>query len=511
MKALINSYQQASGQLVNYNKSEIIFSKKVDHNIKEEIKNILPMQEVNHFSKYLGQPTYIGRAKSQVFSYILDRVGKKLKGWKEKNLSFAGRATLIKAVAQAIPTYLMSIYLIPKGLCHKMESMISNFWWGSNVDSKKIHWTSWEKSCKQKQEGGMGFRNLTTFNQALLAKQGWRLMTDPQSLVATVLKAKYYPQQTFLKAKHNYRPSYSWLSIQKASHILKKGCFWWIGNGKQISIWEDRWLHPYGENPTWTPKPSENSSLTKVSDLMDPQSNQWNQQLLNQTFFPMEAKLITQIPLINPMEDDMISWQGTKDGNYTVRSGYHALMDWNYAKKNQTKPSSNSARHTNWKKLWQLNNPPKHLHLIWRILNNSIPIKTNLISKDITCDSWCPRCNAEPETIEHTFLKCDWARQVWFNSPLTITISNSKSQTFSDWYNYMLNNTSRESMQIVTTLIYGLWEARNNKVFRNHDIPASKLVHHAIKLLHEFHLNSQVQPIKSVRSSHLSRAGNNKS
>jgi hypothetical protein len=357
----------------------------------------------------------------------------------------------------------------------------------------------------------MGFRNLTTFNQALLAKQGWRLMTDPQSLVATVLKAKYYPQQTFLKAKHNYRPSYSWLSIQKASHILKKGCFWWIGNGKQISIWEDRWLHPYGENPTWTPKPSENSSLTKVSDLMDPQSNQWNQQLLNQTFFPMEAKLITQIPLINPMEDDMISWQGTKDGNYTVRSGYHALMDWNYAKKNQTKPSSNSARHTNWKKLWQLNNPPKHLHLIWRILNNSIPIKTNLISKGITCDSWCPRCNAEPETIEHTFLKCGWARQVWFNSPLTITISNSKSQTFSDWYNYMLNNTSRESMQIVTTLIYGLWEARNNKVFRNHDIPASKLVHHAIKLLHEFHLNSQVQPIKSVRSSHLSRAGNNKS
>jgi hypothetical protein len=270
----------------------------------------------------------------------------------------------------------------------------------------------------------MGFRNLTTFNQALLAKQGWRLMTDPQSLVATVLKAKYYPQQTFLKAKHNYRPSYSWLSIQKASHILKKGCFWWIGNGKQISIWEDRWLHPYGENPTWTPKPSENSSLTKVSDLMDPQSNQWNQQLLNQTFFPMEAKLITQIPLINPMEDDMISWQGTKDGNYTVRSGYHALMDWNYAKKNQTKPSSNSARHTNWKKLWQLNNPPKHLHLIWRILNNSIPIKTNLISKGITCDSWCPRCNAEPETIEHTFLKCDWARHVWFNSPLTITISN---------------------------------------------------------------------------------------
>jgi hypothetical protein len=170
MKALINSYQQASGQLVNYNKSEIIFSKKVDHNIKEEIKNILPMQEVNHFSKYLGQPTFIGRAKSQVFSYILDRVGKKLKGWKEKNLSFAGRATLIKAVAQAIPTYLMSIYLIPKGLCHKMESMISNFWWGSNVDSKKIHWTSWEKKLQTETRRRDGIQESNYFQSSSVSK-----------------------------------------------------------------------------------------------------------------------------------------------------------------------------------------------------------------------------------------------------------------------------------------------------------------------------------------------------
>jgi hypothetical protein len=508
IKSIITKYQQASGQLVNYNKSEVIFSRKVQPSSKHEINHILPMQEVHHFSKYLGQPTFIGRAKSQVFSYIQDRVWKMLKGWKEKNLSFAGRATLIKAVAQAIPTYLMSNYLIPKGLCHNMESMISNFWWGSNVDRKKIHWINWKKTCKQKQDGGMGFRDLSTFNEALLAKQGWRLITEPQSLVAQVLKAKYYPQQSFLKAKHSYRPSYSWQSIQKASHVLKRGCFWWIGNGKQISIWEDRWLHPYGEQPTWTPKP-DTTNLHKVSDLMDPQNNQWNHHLINQTFFPMEANLITQIPIINPSEDDIISWQGSKDGIYTVKSGYHALMDWDKARKNQAQPSTNPSRHTNWKKFWKQNNPPKHLHLIWRILNNAIPVKMNLISKGITCDSLCPRCNNNPETIEHTFLKCDWARQVWFNSPLTITISNSLSLSFSDWYNHMLNNTSTECMQILSALIYNLWNARNNKIFRQQDIPATTTVNQALKILHKFHHNMQVRPILSDRSSHLSRAGNN--
>ncbi|MCI18779.1 RNA-directed DNA polymerase (Reverse transcriptase) [Trifolium medium] len=174
------------------------------------------MKIVSHFSKYLGVPTHIGRAKNQVFNYIQDKVWKKLKGWKEKHLYFAGRGTLIKAVAQAIPTYLMSSFILPKGICHQMESMMRRFWWGSNVDQRKIHWINWKKTCKQKNLGGMGFRDLRAFNEALLAKQGWRLLTNPQSLVATVLKAKYFPHGQFLQAKQGHRSSYSWQSIHHA-------------------------------------------------------------------------------------------------------------------------------------------------------------------------------------------------------------------------------------------------------------------------------------------------------
>jgi hypothetical protein len=139
LNKIITTYQEASGQLVNMNKSEMMFSRHVRKEARDTIHHILPMQRVDHFSKYLGMPTHIGRSKNQVFQFIQDKVWKKLKGWKEKNLSFAGRATLIKAVAQAIPTYIMSSFLIPKGLCDHMESQISNFWWGSNVDKRKIH------------------------------------------------------------------------------------------------------------------------------------------------------------------------------------------------------------------------------------------------------------------------------------------------------------------------------------------------------------------------------------
>jgi hypothetical protein len=160
LKNIITTYQEASGQLVNVNKSEILFSRHVREDIRDSIHQILPMQRVNHFSKYLGLPAHIGRSKNQIFQFIQDRVWKKLKGWKERNLSFAGRVTLIKSVAQAIPTYFMSCFLLPKGLCDKIESQICNFRWESNVDKRKIHWVNWKKTCKNKLQGGMGLKSL---------------------------------------------------------------------------------------------------------------------------------------------------------------------------------------------------------------------------------------------------------------------------------------------------------------------------------------------------------------
>ncbi|GAU48256.1 hypothetical protein TSUD_174940 [Trifolium subterraneum] len=234
----------------------MVFSKKVPTIMRQAIHQILPMATVDNYSKYFGQLTIIGKSKTQVFNFIQDKIWKKLKGWKEKHLSFAGRGALIKAVAQAIPTYLMSNFLIPKGLCNQMESMIDRLWWGSNVDKRKIHWVGWKKTCKQKQSGGMGFRDPRAFNEALLAKQGWRFLTEPDSLMARSLKAKYFPHHNFFQAKKGTRSSYSWQSIHQASWILKKGCFWIMGNGNHINIWEDRWINPQVGNTIWTTKPS---------------------------------------------------------------------------------------------------------------------------------------------------------------------------------------------------------------------------------------------------------------
>jgi hypothetical protein len=80
-------------------------------------------------------------------------------------------------------------------------------------NSSGIHWMSWEKMDRSKRIGGMGFRDLNYFNKALLAKQGWRLCQNPSSLLGSILKAKYFPNSSFLEASLGKRPSYAWRSI----------------------------------------------------------------------------------------------------------------------------------------------------------------------------------------------------------------------------------------------------------------------------------------------------------
>ena len=150
-------------------------------------------------------------------------MGKKLAGWKGKLLSIGGREILIKAVAQAIPTYTMSCFQLPITLCDDLESMMRNFWWGQRNQELKIAWVSWKKMCKSKLCGGMGFRNLQAFNFALLAKQGWRILTNPTSLVARVCKAKYFPFEDVLYSRIGSNPSYAWRSIHNSLQVLKDG------------------------------------------------------------------------------------------------------------------------------------------------------------------------------------------------------------------------------------------------------------------------------------------------
>ena len=124
---LLSLYEEVFGQKVNREKMAIFFSKSITKASRQIIKGILGVCEIHHYEKYLELPSLTGKGKKASFSYIKERVWRKLQGWGGKLLSQAGREVLIKVVIQPIPTYVMGCFKLPLGLCNETEVLIRKF------------------------------------------------------------------------------------------------------------------------------------------------------------------------------------------------------------------------------------------------------------------------------------------------------------------------------------------------------------------------------------------------
>uniref|UniRef100_A0A2N9I5C2 DUF4283 domain-containing protein n=1 Tax=Fagus sylvatica TaxID=28930 RepID=A0A2N9I5C2_FAGSY len=129
------------GQKINREKTAMFFSSNTSQATRQSIQEFWGSSGSTNFDKYLGLPAMIGQE------------------------------VLIKVVAQAIPTYAMNCFHLPKIWCDEITSLIARYWWGQKGDERKLHWMKWDKLCTSKEDGGLGFRNLFLFNSSLLAKQ----------------------------------------------------------------------------------------------------------------------------------------------------------------------------------------------------------------------------------------------------------------------------------------------------------------------------------------------------
>jgi hypothetical protein len=124
----LNIYSAWSGQHINMSKSAIFFSKNCKSSIKAVVNDILHLALIPYRAKYLGIPLFMHKSKKESFIDIKDKILARISGWKARLLSQAGRTTLVKSVINVIPTYLMSLFLIPKSLCDSINSCIRKFW-----------------------------------------------------------------------------------------------------------------------------------------------------------------------------------------------------------------------------------------------------------------------------------------------------------------------------------------------------------------------------------------------
>ncbi|XP_019190788.1 PREDICTED: uncharacterized protein LOC109185263 [Ipomoea nil] len=303
IKRCLTDYEKLSGQTINYNKSNICFSKNTQQVERNVVATVFGVHQAHNFGKYLGLLAFVGRNKRAVFAYVEDKVRKRIGSWNKKLLSRAGKEILLKSVAQAMPTFTMSVFLLPDSLCKNLERVMNRFWWRNGRDGGGIHWLAWDKLSVPKKYGGLGFKDLRAFNVAMLGKQGWRFLTDPNSLVARIFKARYYPNTDFLNASVGNNPSFPWRSIMAAQGLINRNVRRRIGNGDSTLVWGHPWLMRGSEPRILSKKPAHLGEV-KVSGLIDPTSATWDTPLLNELFSAVEVEQILAIP-ISPAYDDM--------------------------------------------------------------------------------------------------------------------------------------------------------------------------------------------------------------
>ena len=137
-----------------------------------------------YFKRYYSRPKL---KKKDVFNFVKDKVWQKLQGWHHTNLSRAEKEILLKTVAQAVPNYVMNVFLLPLDLCSEIEIMMNSYrWGGGNERTRGIKWKAWSKLCLPKNYGGTGSKKLQDFNIAMLERLAWRMVVDTSSLVCRI-------------------------------------------------------------------------------------------------------------------------------------------------------------------------------------------------------------------------------------------------------------------------------------------------------------------------------------
>ncbi|CAL1395371.1 unnamed protein product [Linum trigynum] len=360
----------------------------------------------------------------------------------------------------------MSCFKLPLSLCRLLDRHVARFWWGDADDHFRIRWVSWRNLCRSKHDGGLGFRRFEQFNQALLAKIGWRILMEPQSLLAQVYKGKYFPNGSFLEASARSRPSWGWQSILFGRELLAQGLRWQIGNGQTVALLDSNWIPKLQmEPPCYNPRILPEGGKLLVAEVMRPGEGCWDDLKLCQWFDPPTCQAIKTIPLLRQDVLDKLIWHGTADGVFTVKSAYHLAVDRD-KRKGGWRSTVGWMGKEDWVRVWNANIPPKLKVFLWQIFNRILPTTEALIDKHVLVQPRCPVCWACTESMEHLFLDCPVARALWDYSGLGYLGEGLPRHTFPMFLKRLLALIHQPSLfMAVVAVLWRIWRSRNWVVF----------------------------------------------
>uniref|UniRef100_A0A803P2D8 Reverse transcriptase domain-containing protein n=1 Tax=Cannabis sativa TaxID=3483 RepID=A0A803P2D8_CANSA len=460
----LNTYCQCSGQSVNIQKSSIYFSKGVTSRDAQAISQCLGMKRMSRQATYLGLPLFRSLKRTNDTQYLVDRVSRRVQGWKSKLLSSAGKACLIKSVGSTISNYVAASDVIPTTIANKIDRLLRDFWWGDSELKRRLHTVAWETLCKPKVSGGLGFRTTEATNKTFLMKWAWKLLTSDDSLWYKTMEAKYFPYDQFLDVGTKLSDSLLWKAILKARDLTPSQL--WVEDAGGVSL---------------------------VSNFIN--NNTWDENLMNRWFHEDDARRIINITLPSRPVQDSWLWMSESNGNFSIKSAYRTI-------KNLSSTEDSSRK---WKTIWGAKIHNRLKMFWWKILSDSLLTRGKLGPMLSLPDTSCPLCSRMVELSFHLFWDCPYARVVWFGCSWQVRTDVLNIHDWETWLNWFATDAHRPSnvnyhlfLGGAAIIFQSIWRARNVLIHDKKSTPPPATVTNINNRIVEL-LNAHSNPTNQLR------------
>lgn len=266
-----------------------------------------------------------------------------------------------------------------------------------------------------------------------------------------------------------------------------------MGNGLNTPMWKEPWLSTSKPFTRTGPATEETHHLT-VSHLFHPETCEWNREII-QDILPEYAKDILTLRPSKRGGLDRWAWLPTESGVYSTKSSYYEAMNAEEVENSGSIPPDDY----NWKsKLWGLKASPKVKILLWKAMQNALPVGENLKHRHIFNNVVCSHCSQE-ESIVHLFFTCPLAQQVWQSFPCQSTLSSDQFANFREGFEAFklllcLPPIGLGEGLLSPWIFWAIWTARNQRVFHDRHMQPVEIISQAIIKAKEWTLAQIVKP-----------------
>ncbi|WVZ88362.1 hypothetical protein U9M48_034892 [Paspalum notatum var. saurae] len=433
LKRLLELFGQASGLTTNFYKSTVIPIRCNRINLQSVLEGF-PARRAAFPIKYLGLPLTNTRLCKMDFQFLVDKILAKLNSWNGRNLTIAGRLTLVKSVITPQTVYLLTALKAPAEVLELIDSKRRQFLWSGmeRLTGGKCK-VNWIRSARPKALGGLGILNLVSFARALCLRWLWQ---------AWVRQDRPGPDGDGPCTETDKLFFAAVTSVQ-------------VGDGKIAPFWhvfhiskrKNRTLHQALNNNTWIRDLNIQHASFSVTHLME-FCNLWVE--------------VNQLRL-QPGVPDSIVWNFSSNNQYSARSAYQAHFL--------------GSMRTDFEWIfWKAWAPPKCKFFSWLAIQDMVWTSDRLARRGWPYSPVCVLCRLTQESEMHLFFECRFSKRIWAEVAQWAAVQHLVPSTWGH-YDSVLQGWSSLSeapvdsrlrlRSLIILVVWELWCERNARIFEN--------------------------------------------